>query len=761
MKGHVDVVKELLAQNATLDVIDEMDNTPLHEASKHGNMNIVKLLAYAGANKHLVNIDDKLARDLGDEVIQTFLDNYNEKDDTTMSFRSAVQLIVESLEELSDSSSEITAAASGILSLSLTLQLHREQVLTTGLMIASIVRRVVWRGGRDAALLSVLKNIQNYWQTIILTTQTWKLQLDNVRREERITSILNDIQHFQGRLHEVAASYSLYITFHVSMDVADDDVKTIISTFKDAAIMSATSRGNKKTTRDIYSIKTAIELLQNQSDCTHQTMSGLQATASTIFSQACTIEVHRQSVLTVALFVDRIIRHYTVEGCIEDNLTLVHALKDVVKFFQAILESTQIWKIQLNDPQELSKIENVASNLIHLQDSLQCATKNFNLDLNMQVMGSMEDLSDKFASTMDKMKDFDRFLQQFWTKSEEGQRMDELSEIVVQLQRGLEHYQRQLVLRNVSQNNDLELLVKFSQDKIINLVNDIRKSHEIPDSFRFDTSETWILSSKEVEFDPSDMSTVLGRGGYGTVFKGKYFADAEKAIGKEIKAWKNISHKPYILSLVGVCTKIPVPILVSELCKTNIRRFIRDNPETLLPLVCQFAKGLETMHVEGIIHRDLKGDNVLITFQNTVAISDFGLGRTVTSLEKTTIAGTKAGTLNWMSPEQYFKPRSVTTKSDVWSFGMTLWEILCNDTPFRGASQEEYETSIFRKEDDRPEKPENLDCKLQPLWTLITMCWKLDPSKRPSAVEIVNFLEDHYSSEINSRTMGRFPLQSA
>ncbi|KAH9117613.1 hypothetical protein LEN26_012558, partial [Aphanomyces euteiches] len=561
-----------------------------------------------------------------------------------------------------------------------------------------------------------------------------------------------------------------------AMDVGNDDVKVLISTFEDAAIIS---RGNEKTARDTYSIKTAIEFLQNGSDYTHQIMPDLQATASTIFSQACEIEVHRESVLTVVLMIDRIIRHYAVKGCIEDNFTLVHALKDVVNFFQAILESTQIWKIQLNDdPQELSKIENVASNLIHLQDSLQHATKNLNLDLNVQVMGSMEDLSDKFASTMDKMKDLDRYLQQFWTKSEEGQRMDELSEIVVQLQRGLEHYQRQLVLRNVSQNNDLELLVKSSQDKIINLVNDIRKSHEIPDSFRIDTSETWILSSNEVEFDPSDMSTVLGRGGYGTVFKGKYFgqnvavkrfdqiflpdsADAEKAIGKEIKAWKNISHKPYILSLVGVCTKIPVPILVSELCKTNIRRFIRDNPETLLPLVCQFAKGLETMHVEGIIHRDLKGDNVLITFQNTVAISDFGLGRTVTSLEKTTIAGTKAGTLNWMSPEQYFKPRSVTTKSDVWSFGMTLWEILCNDIPFRNASQEEYETSMFQNEDDRPEKPENFDCKLEPLWTLITMCWKLDPSKRPSAVEIVNFLESHYSSEINSRTMGRFPLQSA
>ncbi|CAK4970756.1 unnamed protein product, partial [Aphanomyces euteiches] len=84
MKGYLDVVKELLAQNATLDVIDDTGNTPLHKASKHGNMDIVKLLAYAGANKHLVNNEGRLALDLGDEAIQTFLESYNEMDDTPM-----------------------------------------------------------------------------------------------------------------------------------------------------------------------------------------------------------------------------------------------------------------------------------------------------------------------------------------------------------------------------------------------------------------------------------------------------------------------------------------------------------------------------------------------------------------------------------------------------------------------------------------------------------------------------------------------------
>ncbi|CAK4628844.1 unnamed protein product, partial [Aphanomyces euteiches] len=145
-----------------------------------------------------------------------------------------------------------------------------------------------------------------------------------------------------------------------------------------------------------------------------------------------------------------------------------------------------------------------------------------------------------------------------------------------------------------------------------------------------------------------------------------------------------------------------------ELCETNIRRYIRDWPEKLLPLIYQFAVGLASTHKVNIIHRDLKGDNVLVTFNKTVAIADFGLSRSVTSLENTKTGAKWCGTLNWMSPEQYSTPRSVTFKSDIWSFGMTLWEILCNDIPFRGCSEHDFE-EICKSADDRPKRPDNLD----------------------------------------------------
>ncbi|KAH9131136.1 hypothetical protein LEN26_007874 [Aphanomyces euteiches] len=209
-----------------------------------------------------------------------------------------------------------------------------------------------------------------------------------------------------------------------------------------------------------------------------------------------------------------------------------------------------------------------------------------------------------------------------------------------------------------------------------------------------------MLSSEDVDFNPHDVASALGRGGLGTVFRGKYrgqdvavkrfdqivvadSADLEELIVKEVKAWKEISHEPYILTLIGVCTKIPVPILVCELCDTNIRRFVRYRPETLLSMVYQFACGLLSLHTAGIIHRDLKGDNVLITFQGTVAIADFGLSRTAVSLDNTKTGSKRTGTLDWMSPEQYLSPQKVTNQSDIWSFGMTVWEILCNDIPYK------------------------------------------------------------------------------
>ncbi|CAK4765265.1 unnamed protein product, partial [Aphanomyces euteiches] len=101
-------------------------------------------------------------------------------------------------------------------------------------------------------------------------------------------------------------------------------------------------------------------------------------------------------------------------------------------------------------------------------------------------------------------------------------------------------------------------------------------------------------------------------------------------------------------------------------------------------------------------------------------------------------------TLNWMSPEQRFSPRKMTVQSDIWSFGMTVWQLLCDNIPYRDYSPEEIEEAI-RTDDERPGRPEEMSNDNESLWDLITWCWMVDPFRRPKARNVIDFLEIHYA----------------
>ncbi|KAH9157946.1 hypothetical protein AeRB84_000265 [Aphanomyces euteiches] len=273
---------------------------------------------------------------------------------------------------------------------------------------------------------------------------------------------------------------------------------------------------------------------------------------------------------------------------------------------------------------------------------------------------------------------------------------------------------------------------------------------------------TW-SASDDIHFNPDDESTWLGRGASATVYLGKYqdkfvavkkfkptsrsssnSMDLERAIRKEIKAWRSVSHEPFILTLIGVCTKVTSPLLVSEYCPDTITRYVYMHPEKIVSVVYQLALGIRTLHKYGVILRDLNGRNVMVREDGSVAIADFGLSRSTESV-LTEYSNTRnfVGTLNWMSPEQRFSPRKVSVQSDIWSFGMTVWQLLSDDTPYRGYSPEEIEEAI-KSEDERPERPENLSEGNEFLWHLAQECWKLDPKQRPTSAQIVDALECHY-----------------
>ncbi|KAH9154563.1 hypothetical protein AeRB84_003359 [Aphanomyces euteiches] len=514
-------------------------------------------------------------------------------------------------------------------------------------------------------------------------------------------------------------------------------------------------------TSDKYSVQSAIELIRQALDLTNSMGSEIAEAAHVVLKMSLEIQIHRELVLALGLITARVVRH-VYSGPSDSGRALLCLFTDIGNYFKTKLLSVQLWKIQQNITEWHPEIESIASYIDHLHDRLFQCTMHFHFNMKIQVVGRVkEDLKHDFAKIMYNLENIDKRVEMLLEIPRHRQ-MDAFYDQLIQLQRGFEFYNCQVALGNIHLSTDYEIDVTLSKSQICRVID--RISHT-SGGLQLGTIQPWMLSSDDVQFDPNDQSMVLGRGGFATVFKGRYYGQAvavkrfdqifstdsvglEKMIAKEINGWKNISHQPYVLTLVGICTKTPTPILVSELCQTNIRRYIRDRPDMLLPLVYQFACGLACIHKANIIHRDLKGDNVLITYQDTVAIADFGLSRTITSLENTNTTVKRAGTLNWMSPEQYFLPRSVTAKSDVWSIGMTLWEILCDDTPFRDCSEHEVREEIYQSENDRPEKPEEMDPVLEPLWTLMARCWRLKPEARPSSDEIVEFLKNEFATQL-------------
>ncbi|XP_006831478.1 PREDICTED: fibroblast growth factor receptor 2 isoform X3 [Chrysochloris asiatica] len=225
----------------------------------------------------------------------------------------------------------------------------------------------------------------------------------------------------------------------------------------------------------------------------------------------------------------------------------------------------------------------------------------------------------------------------------------------------------------------------------------------------------------------------------------------------EMEMMKMIGKHKNIINLLGACTQDgPLYAIVEYASKGNLREYLRARrppgmeysydinrvPEEqmtfkdLVSCTYQLARGMEYLASQKCIHRDLAARNVLVTENNVMKIADFGLARDINNIDyyKKTTNGRLP--VKWMAPEALFD-RVYTHHSDVWSFGVLMWEIFTlGGSPYPGIPVEE----LFKllKEGHRMDKPTNCTNEL---YMMMRDCWHAVPSQRPTFKQLVEDLD--------------------
>jgi serine/threonine-protein kinase ULK/ATG1 len=264
-------------------------------------------------------------------------------------------------------------------------------------------------------------------------------------------------------------------------------------------------------------------------------------------------------------------------------------------------------------------------------------------------------------------------------------------------------------------------------------------------------------------FEYSDVpSKCIGHGSFGTVFKG-YDFKSSKAVA--IKKMNNFNVKPdelktmqsvssgFLVSLVDICEEqAGITHIVMELCDIDLERFLQNtstghlNESNLTKLIDNITRGYYALYEQRIVHRDIKPQNILITYSPTneigvAKITDFGVSRIL--VDENPGLSNVAGTLYYMAPEVGANLLTMCSYDhcvDIWSIGCVFYQSLVGKMPFDECSLcrlflncagQNYEAY------DMPELPENTDEKIT---ELLTMLLEIDRKKRATPSQLYAFV---------------------
>ena len=262
-----------------------------------------------------------------------------------------------------------------------------------------------------------------------------------------------------------------------------------------------------------------------------------------------------------------------------------------------------------------------------------------------------------------------------------------------------------------------------------------------------------IISEGEIKNVPFVKCEKIGHGGFATVYRCenkkfnieiamkqvKYFEKKEKkvdALHKEMKILSKLKHKR-IVRYYGIRQdKDSLSILMEYAKGGSIRKLISDKGalcEKKVRKYCQqILEGLAYLHKMKIVHRDLKCANILLDSYDNCKLTDFGISKQSDNVKSMSGCHTDTGTVYWMSPE-CIQGKKYGWKSDIWSFGITVLEMLNKEPPYRELNAHAAMWKIVEEE----------MVSYFPLHTsnhcifFTKMCLQKDPKNRPSAKDLL------------------------
>nr|AAZ57203.1 HOOK3-RET fusion protein [Homo sapiens] len=259
-----------------------------------------------------------------------------------------------------------------------------------------------------------------------------------------------------------------------------------------------------------------------------------------------------------------------------------------------------------------------------------------------------------------------------------------------------------------------------------------------------------------------------GRAGYTTVavkmLKENASPSELRDLLSEFNVLKQVNH-PHVIKLYGACSQDGPLLLIVEYAKYgSLRGFLResrkvgpgylgsggsrnssslDHPDEraltmgdLISFAWQISQGMQYLAEMKLVHRDLAARNILVAEGRKMKISDFGLSRDVYEEDSYVKRSQGRIPVKWMAIESLFD-HIYTTQSDVWSFGVLLWEIVTlGGNPYPGIPPERLFNLL--KTGHRMERPDNCS---EEMYRLMLQCWKQEPDKRPVFADISKDLE--------------------